>query len=352
MLDSEIATVASADAEKTPDEHRTLRSGAHKKRRFLNVVVVYGALAILALAFPLTNVDQGAVNLWLIYSMIAVGFYFIFALAGQFALSQGFFALIGGFTSAWVTTSHSFIIGVASGVLVSAGLALVFALVMLRVTGFYLAIASLGLTQIGTIVISKWPALGGTDGTRVGIPPAELFGHVFRRQDEVFWLLFGGVVLVMLLAACLESSPVRRELIAVQHKPVVAPTLGIRLPLVRISAYVTGSICAAFAGALFAHWQGFMSVDAFGIELSIMVFVMVLFGGLQSVWGAVVGAAFYVWVPFTFTALGSYQDVFFGGLIVVIIIFFPEGLTGIADKVIRLVRGKVSGGRWAKDVAL
>lgn len=329
---------------------RSTPPAAAKHHRFAVVIVFITVVAIAVPALSMAPVELGVVNLWLVYSMIAVGFYFIFALSGQFALSQGFFALLGGFTSAYFATDHSFIVGLLAGIGIATVLSLLFALVMWRVNGFYLAIASLGLAQIGTVIIRKWEAVGGIDGTVIGIPPAELFGHVFFGQDQAFWLLLGGFAFVMLLAAGLESSPVRRELIAVQRNPVVAPTLGIHPQLVRVSAYMVGSVCAAFAGALYAHWQGFMSVGAFGIELSIAIFVMVLFGGTSSAWGAVTGAAFYVWVPFEFTFLAQYQDVFFGSLILLIIVFFPDGLFGVVRSIPKLLR-RMRGGTSKEAVA-
>lgn len=306
-----------------------LKPRIYSRHQFRTALIFGAVLALVVPPLALNPIDLGLLNLWLLYSVIAVGFYFIFAVAGQFALSQAFMAMLGGFVSAVVSEDTSFIVGVVAGMAAAGVVSALFALLMRRVNDFYFAIATLGLAQVGTLVIRNWDALGGQDGTRIGIAPATVLGRTLRMQDEVFWLILVVLVLVLLAAAAIERSPFRRELIAVQHNSKVATTLGVPVLLLRVTVFALGSMMAALAGAVYSHWQGFMSIEAFGLDLGIGIFIMVLFGGTSSVWGPVIGAAFYVWVPAKVEFLSGYQDVFFGALILLIIVGFPDGLLGI-----------------------
>lgn len=338
MPGSETAPVdpAAAPSGAPPSTRRRVYPG----RQFLGVLVTAVAIGVVVPALQLEPLDLGMVNLWMVYSIIAIGFYFIFAVAGQFALSQAFMAMVGGYVSAVVSPSAGVPVGIVCGIATAGALAAAFALLMRRVTEFYFAIATLGLAEIGTLVIRNWDYVGGVDGTRIGIQPLTALGQQLRMQDEVFWGLLAAFTLALLVAAAFERSPLRRELIAVHRTPEVATTLGVPVTLLRVTVFAAGSMLAAFGGALYAHWQGFVSTEAFGLELSIGIFIMVLFGGTSSMWGAIIGAAFYVVVPVKFEFLGGYLDVFFGGLILVLIIAFPEGLIGIA----RSIAGRVSRG--------
>lgn len=317
----------------------------YRRRQFPAVALVAVALAAVVAAAQPGPALQGVISLWLLYAMMAVGFYFIFALSGQFALSQSFFALVGGFVSAEVSEKSPVVVALLSGVAVATVLAALFALLMRRVSGLYLAMASFGLVQIGVIVVRNWEGLGGIDGTRVGVPPLEFFGREFRTQADTFWIILAAFAVVMLLGACVERSPMRRELLAVRDKPAVAATLGIPVVLVRVAVFAFGSALAALAGAIYVHWQGFASVESLGVDLSIGIFIMVLFGGSGSMWGAVLGAAFYVFAPYYFSAFEAYQDLVYGVLVLLVIVALPSGLVGAAGSAraaLARLRGRIT----------
>ncbi len=319
-------------------------------RHQFRTVLVFGVIvAVLVPALGLSPFDLGLVNLWLLYSVIAVGFYFIFAVAGQFALSQAFMAMMGGFASAYFSTHLPFVLSVLAGMGVTAVVALLFALVMRKVNGFYFAIATLSLAEVGTIILRNWETVGGLDGTRIGVTPPEVGGKTLLLDSEVFWLILGVAVLSLLAAAALERSPVRRELAATETNEQVAESLGVPVLVLRLSVFVFGSVLAALAGAVYAHWQGFMSIQGFGLDLGIGIFIMVLFGGTSSMWGSVIGAAFYVWAPAKLVFLSGYQDVFIGALIVIIIVRFPDGLIGmlrVSGDLVRRFAARVKQGRY------
>jgi ABC-type branched-subunit amino acid transport system ATPase component/ABC-type branched-subunit amino acid transport system permease subunit len=314
--------------------------------------------------------DADLINRWLFYTVLVVGFYFIFGVSGQFAFSQAAFAAVGGYTSAWATRTEvwgtdTFWVGVITGVVVTCVIAVVFAYLMRRAGEFYLAIATLGLSEILLEILRKWVDFSGAAGdTTGGIKPIDYWwGHEINQLNgyAIFWVWFIALGLVMLLAIWLERSPVQRETIAMRDQPQVAASLGVPTLKHRIMIFVLGSAVASVAGSLFVHTKGFANPDDFNINLGIAVFVVLILGGLDSKWGALIGAAFYVFVPqwlqggifgisgldFTFKAFGQehrfgdFREIFFGSLLVIVMIAFPEGLVGVGKVIKARTYGRI-----------
>jgi ABC-type branched-subunit amino acid transport system ATPase component/ABC-type branched-subunit amino acid transport system permease subunit len=322
--------------------------------------------------------DADLINTWLYYCVIVVGFYLVFGVSGQFAFSQAVFAAIGGYTSAWATRvalfgSESFWMGVIVAVVVTAAIAVAFSFLMRRASHFYFAIGTLGLSEIVLIVLRRWTEFTGASGdATVGIPDISLFGYPLDTPYRIFWVWFGALALALTLTILLARSPVQRETIAMRDQDVVAATLGVPVLRLRITMFVLGSAIAGVGGAIFAHTKGFITPDSFGIDLGLGIFVMLILGGMDSRWGPIVGAAFYVFVPqwlqggvlgipgieFTVDAfgqehrLGDFRDIFFGSLLVITMVAFPEGLVGIGRRVRSVVLGRAHPAQrtWLSDL--
>src|SRR5262249_34596772 len=249
--------------------------------------------------------DADLVNTWLFYSVIVLGFYFVFGVSGQFAFSQAAFAAVGGYKSAWGTReagvgTDKVLDALGTAVVVGCVIAAVFAYFMRRASEFYLAIATLGLSEIILEVLRRWTDFTGAAGdTTSGIRPISIFGFDITSFDSyrIFWVWLGALAIVMLIAIWMSRSPVQRETIAGRDQHLVAATLGLPALKRRLTMFVLGSAIAAAAGAVFVHVKGFANPDSFDITLGLGIFVMLIVGGLDSRWGPIAGAAFYVFVP-------------------------------------------------------
>jgi branched-chain amino acid transport system permease protein len=273
-------------------------------------------------------------NLWLVYSIAALGFYWIFALGGRFAFSQTFMMALGGYTTAYFDRSGVGFLGcVLAALVVTAVTALVVGTVLWRTEHFYFALGTLAVTEIGVVLFGKTSSFTGTNGNITGIGYPVVFGHELRTDGEVFWLLAAVLTALLTLTIWISRSPVARDLTAVRDMPTVSKTLGVSVDTLRMTTFVTGSAVGGLAGALITHWQGFIGVDSFGLNLGIGLFLMVILGGLASHWGALVGAAFYVAVPELLSGLQQYMSILYGVLLLVIILVFPTGLIGLADTI-------------------
>lgn len=285
--------------------------------------------------------QESLFNDWLIYAVVVLGFYFVFGLAGQFAFSQAAIFGLGAYASAWATfnPSHAIWSGLLAAVVVVLVTSFVFSLIMQRTEHFYFAVGTLGLQTIIVLIVTKWQGFThGAGGETVGIRPLSFFGHTFLTDYSVFKVLTVALGLALVIGAMIERSPVRRESIAVRDQPIVARTLGLPTLRIRIAMFMLGSVFAAVAGALYAHRSGSLSTGSFSVQLGLYIFLMLILGGMGSMWGAVVGSWFFVYATDYLTrsgfAVGShrlseFKPIVFGALLIVVMIAAPDGITGL-----------------------
>jgi ABC-type branched-subunit amino acid transport system ATPase component/ABC-type branched-subunit amino acid transport system permease subunit len=384
-LDTAPATAANAAAGRTlTARRRTARPPATRGAPYIWLAVFLVAVALLRQYGNFGLGDKDLINTWLFDSVLVVGFYFIFGVSGQFAFSQAAFAATGGYVSAWETReavfgTNTFWVGIVTGVVVTCVIALVFSYFMRKASEFYLAIATLGLSSIIITIITQWHDFAGTDaGTTSGIRPITIWGFPITSVTSLdnsyraFWVWLAAFAIVMVVAIWIARSPVQRESIAMRDQNQVAASLGVPVLKHRMTMFVLGSGIAAAAGAIFVHVKGFASPDDWGIDLGIAIFVILILGGIDSRWGPVIGAAFYVFIPqwlqggvlgisginFTIKIFGAehnfgdFKDVFFGSLLVITMIVFPEGLVGIGRRIKAVTFGQVQPERrtWLSDL--
>lgn len=341
-----------ADSEMRPavvDEAPAAHAG--RRRRAYNLPAIYGRkyylqiagfialVLVVKFAFTSGQSSQNSLNLWMLYSVAALGFYLVFGIAGRFAFSQTFMMALGAYISAWIATTHGTAVAVLGALALSTMVAFVLALLLIRANEFYFGIATLAIAGIGTIIFQTWTDFAGPSGQRFGIAPLQIGDWVVDTEAEAFWIFLAVLVVALVIVSFVERSPLRRDAIASRDMPMVARTLGIPVAWTQIVMFVAGSVFASVAGALYAHWLGVVSPTTFGLDLSIGIFLMAILGGLGSMWGVVIGAAFYVFIPQQLQALSEYQNIIYGGLLVVIIIVLPDGIIGIFARLRALRRG-------------
>lgn len=336
-------------AGRTSDGDPAARPPVFRQRPLLGIAI-FAAVMLLIAANVHSRYGQGLLTNWTLLSIASVGFYFVFGLSGQFAFSQAAFYGIGAYTSAWVTKGTydpetgsfagggGFLLGLVVTIVVASVVAFVFAWAVRRTNQFYFAITTLALSFMATTIFRNWTSF--SEGGEVSnIPRIHLFGFTVETSFQRFAFLLGALVVVLVLIALIERSPMGRELIAIRDNETVAATLGIRTRRLRYFAFVLGSVIAAVAGGLYANTARALTIDTFGIGLGIDIFLVVLLGGIGSKWGAVLGAAFVVWVPTRLGFVGSHQEMVYGALLIVILVFAPKGLIGIVQSGVTRLRG-------------
>lgn len=292
-----------------------------------------GGLALLALvmaALPLLLSNAYFYEVAILVALnatVCVGLNLLIGYAGQISLGHaGFFAL-GGYGSAILAVRHGVPVWLALP-LACAGVAVLALLIgrpTLRLKGHTLAMATLGLGVIVSIVITTEDRItGGPDGMTV--PPLVLLG--WTVAGERAWYAISAVVLwlTVWLALNLIDSPVGRALRALHGSEVAAQTLGIDAARAKLRVFVLSATVAALAGALTAHYSGFITPAKASFMHSVELVIMVVFGGMASTFGAVVGAAVLTTLPQGLTVLKDYEMMVFGAVLIATMVFFPQGV--------------------------
>lgn len=312
---------------------RLLKRVEHK------VIFAVSMVAMLAAPFVLPEFYLSETANVIIFAIIVVGFMMAAGMAGLISLGHAAFVGIGAYTQAIALSNGVPLpVALALAAIVSGAAGMLVGLLSLRLSGLYLGIATLifGLTVEHLLV--AWDGLtGGPAGLLV--PDPEIFGLSLASPTAFYYLCFGSLLLVLLLCTNLMRSASGRALIAIRDSEPAAQSLGVNLLRSKLLAVALSSAITGFAGALFAHRLVFLTPEGFNLMLSLQIVLAAIIGGLGSISGAVIGAVLIGWLPEITSMIKAhlptsmaYQPgpdlVIYGGLLVLFVIFEPQGLFG------------------------
>lgn len=292
-----------------------------------------GGIALLALVIalaPLAMVNNYFYDVAILVGLnaiVCVGLNLLIGYAGQISLGHAGFFGLGAYGSALLASRYGWP-PLAALLAATAGVALLAFIVgrpILRLHGHYLAMATLGLGIIVSIVISTEDALtGGPDG--MSVPPLALFGFTLQGERSWYWVVGACLLLAVWLAQNLIESPIGRALRALHTSEIAAEVAGIDSARHKLMVFVVSAVFAAVAGGLTAYYAGFITPAKASFLHSIELVTMVVFGGMASTFGAVVGAAVLTVLPQLLTLFKDYEMVVFGALMMFTMIFLPRGV--------------------------
>lgn len=281
-------------------------------------------------------------------AIIAVGLNLLMGYAGQVSLGHAAFYGLGAYATAISTTSFGLPIpaGMAIGVVLATAVAWIVAVPTLKLRGHYLAMATLGFGIIVSIVFNETVELTGGPSGFVGIPRLALFGYSFDSDASYYNLLAVVLTLVVLASLFIMHSRTGRALRALHVSEKAAASLGVDIAAHKRFVFVLSAALAALAGVLYAHYLCFIAPASFGFNASVQFVVMVVLGGMASIWGSVAGAFFLTALP---EALRGFEDIdilIYGAILVLTILFLPDGLAGGLKRLTAAVR-RLGGSRAA-----
>lgn len=283
-------------------------------------------VALLPLALPNNYAYDVAIQVAL-NGIVCIGLNLLIGYAGQISLGHaGFFAL-GGYASALIAARWGVPVWLAiPGACLAVGaLAWLIGRPTLRLKGHTLAMATLGLGVIISIVLTTEDRItGGPDG--MSVPPLALFGVLVQGEKAWYWISGALLVATVWLALNLIDSPNGRALRALHGSEIASQTLGVDSARFKLQVFTLSAVLAALAGALAAHYGGFITPAKSSFLHSVELVIMVVFGGMASVFGAVIGAAVLTMLPQVLTVLKDYEMMVFGAVLVATMVLFPEGL--------------------------
>ena len=291
------------------------------------------ALAIVV-AFVLPPYYLGLMALIGIYSLVTLGLNVFMGYAGQVSLGQAAFVALGAYTSAalGIKAHVSPWLGTVCGAVVAGGAAYAMSFFALRLRENHLALATLALGIVVGVAFNEWDFFGGSSGLK-DIPGFALGTWTFdvRAYAIASW---AAVAAGLWFAGNLVTSIYGRSLVAVASGELGAAALGIDPRALKRQVFVLSAVYAGVAGALYASYISYIDSTSFGVLLSVNFVLMSVIGGLRTLWGALVGAAFVVALGQVLQAVvpailpsarGDFQSFFFGAILVAMLIALPGG---------------------------
>jgi len=269
-----------------------------------------------------------------LYVLLGLGLNIVVGYAGLLDLGYVAFFAIGAYVTALITSPEimsltwnlwsaipfALFFGILAGVLLGVP--------VLKMRGDYLAIATMGFGEIIRLLVlsdALRPYLGGSQG--IGhIAKPQVLGFVFKGPQEIYYLIVAGCLLVIFVSWRLKDSRIGRAWKAMREDEDVAQAMGINLVTNKLLAFGTGAGFAALSGVIFGSKIGSIYPHSFNIMVSINIVCLIIFGGIGSIPGVIVGAAALIGLPELLREFAEYRFLVYGVALVVMMLIRPEGL--------------------------
>ncbi len=297
---------------------------------------LYGLLLLIALLIPqftdqYWNFILGTVG---IYVMMGLGLNIVVGLAGLLDLGYVAFFAVGAYTMGLLTSpaplglEWDFWVVLPIAILIAAFSGVLLGIPVLRLRGDYLAIVTLGFGEIIRVLVKSdllAPVLGGPQGVR-DIAGPTIFGRPFDNERAFLYMIIFGIVMVIIITINLQSSRVGRSWMAMREDETVAQAMGVNTYQSKLLAFAIGAAFAGLGGVLFASRNQYTGPEDHNLLVSINVLSIVIVGGMGSIPGVILGAFALKGLPEILRQIEDYRILAFGGLLVVMMIWRPEGL--------------------------
>ena len=249
---------------------------------------------------------------------------YIVLLTGSLSFAQGAFMALGCYGAGVLTVKFGLPLLPATllAAVCAAAIAAVIGYPALRLRGIYLILVTLGITFCVRVLLENVEYVGGVSGFG-GMMGADL-------QAVLFALVIVGALLFWL-----SRSPLQRILDAVREDDRVAAAIGINVTQIRLLGFASGAAIAAVAGSLYGHYMNFVRPESFDVLLSVYVVLYVVLGGVNNLWGPLLGATVMTLLPEYFRVLADWRPTVFGLAILILLLFRPEGLLSFRTRTSR-----------------
>lgn len=272
-------------------------------------------------------------NLIGIFSLVAIGLNILTGFSGQTSLGHAAFFAIGAYASAifaqrlglpfWLAIPLAGILATLIGALI--------ALPALRLRNLYLAIATLGFGIVTQKLIFEWRSMTG-GGAGLQVPTPTFFGVAMADGSRMIWVIAATLAAGIWAASSVASGRTGRALIMLRESEAAAGCAGIEVARYKVIAFALSAFYTAVAGGLYANLVRYINPESFSVNMSIMFLAMIVIGGMGSVRGALLGAAFYVAVPEAVRGFKDAPGLIFGLSLMLVMIVLPGGLISLFRK--------------------
>jgi len=308
----------------------------HKGDRFWYSLLI---LAMILIPLVLDDFYLGEISYVCILAIAGIGLMILSGYTGLASLGHAAFLGVGAYTHAFLLTHGvPFYFSIIIVILVSFSVGAIIGIPILRLTGMYLAIATLALGFIAEHVFIRWEHFtGGNRG--MSVPPPEFFGLNFFDSATFYYVCLFFLIISMFAAINILRSPTGRAFVAIRDSEIAAQSLGVNLGLYKALSFAISAAFTGSAGALLAHYIGYLAPDIFNVFLSLTLLLLIVVGGMGSLHGTIYGAIFVGFLPqliaicrdYLPRAIGSQpglEPMLFGIILVLFILYEPLGIYG------------------------
>jgi branched-chain amino acid transport system permease protein len=338
-----MSGIVSSEAHKPPTERRAGQG------RGLLIVFTAAMTVVAPLLLPMTAYYLNLLMQASTYAVAVLGLTIVLGYAGQINLAQAAFFGLGAYSVALGTVSFGlpFWPALFVGVVIASVAGAVLGLTSLRLGGHYLAMVTISFQQILTLVLANWISLTrGPDGIP-GIARPIVFGFSFADSGTYLALCVGMLWVVGFCVGRLKHSKLGRAMQAVRDNELAAGVAGVDTYWTKVIAFTLSALLGGLGGGLFAGGFTYISPDQFGFAESVVFLTMALLGGARSAFGAALGTALLILLPEWLRFLKLTYLAVYGGAVILLMVFMPEGIWGFLEAVRRRVwpPSTVRGGR-------
>jgi branched-chain amino acid transport system permease protein len=264
-----------------------------------------------------------------IYIILSLSLNIIIGITGQLSLGHAGFMSIGAYSAAVVLITNptltGLFIGMAIGIAITLLVSFVVAMPTLRLKGDYLAIATLGVGEIIRIIILNMTITNGASG-------------ISNIKMLMSWpLLFGFVVLAIYLTNNFKKSAVGRACVAIKEDEIAAEAMGINTTKYKVMAFMFGAALASIAGSLYATTYYVVKPESFGVNTSINILIIVVFGGMGSLSGSLIATILIGIVNMILQPYAEMRLITYALVLIIVMIFRPQGLLGSKEVALNIL---------------
>lgn len=296
---------------------------------------IVAAAVLIVISFSLGNYQEDIFRKLLLVVTLAIGFNFLFGIAGQIAFSHYAFYGLGAYAVVILTFKAGLPLGVAAiaAVGICALLAFIVALPATRLEGFYLGLATLAFAQLFIVILDEGGTLTNGAGGLTNYKLPTVFGYSITgpHYTVVIILLLLGTLAIL---TRLDRSWFGRACRAIRDNPQAAAAMGVNVPRTKVTVFVLTSTLAGLAGTVYAFVDNAISPPTFDLNKIFVLLFMIIVGGSGRHAGAIIGAVILFLAPYFLEgvpAISHIHPLFFGIIMVVAILYQPKGLIGVYD---------------------
>jgi branched-chain amino acid transport system permease protein len=332
----------------------------------LVLVLVLVALLV-AIPWVVGEVISQVLGTVLIYVLLGIGLNIVVGYAGLLDLGYVFFYAVGAYSTALLTGAAlntftgsgppavsldlNFYLAIPIVLLIAAGAGLLIGAPVLRLRGDYLALVTLGLGEMVTVLVrSPWlvPLVGGPNGMR-GVSDAAIAGFGFREPQHFYYLALGFVLVALFVSWRLSASRIGRAWTAMREDDQTAEAMGVNTTRFKLLAFAMGGAIGSLGGSMFAVQIGSLTPASFEVQVSILVLALVILGGLGSLPGVVLGGLVLVGLPGLLREFEEYRGLAYGAALVAVMILRPQGLVPNVRRSRELQEEERAQDEWAQE---